>query len=98
MKTWSLILAGIVVAVMVTALVRAAPQAAPAKGSDKLVRVKIEAARKTYEVVLKNHKEALVPFAELAYRWSRRWLEAELELSDRKPDRAAAYTAHRDRM
>src|SRR5947208_3396026 len=98
MKTRALVCAGIALALLVTAMLRAAPQPAPAKASEKLLKAKIDAARKTYEVVLKNHKEALIPFAELAYRWSRRWLEAELELLDRKPERTVAYTAHRDRM
>jgi site-specific recombinase XerD len=75
-------------------LLRAAPAAAPSK----LAKAKVDAARRTYEVVWKNNKEGLAPFAELAYRWSRRWLEAELELSDKKTDQLAAYQAHRERM
>src|SRR5438876_12011762 len=98
MKTGSVVGVGIVLGLVVATLLRAAPEAAPAKVPERLAKAKVEAARKTFEVVWKNNKEALVPFAELAYRWSRRWLEAELELSDQKADQAAAYRAHWNRM
>src|SRR5205807_1229122 len=58
----------------------------------------VEAAHKTFDVVWKNNREGLVPFAEVVYRWSKRWLKAELELSDKKADQAAAYQAHLERM
>jgi hypothetical protein len=79
------------------------PQAAadppPADSTrERLARTKLEAARRTYEVVWTNNREALVPFVEVAYRWSRRWLEAELDLSGMKEDREKAYLAHRERM
>jgi len=88
--------------VLLVSLLRAAPQAPaqvpPAKVPPKLAQAKVEAARKTYEVVWKNNREGFIPFVELVYRWSRRWLEAELELSDKKADQMAAYQAHSDRM
>ncbi len=98
MKTPLLVGAVIFLGLMVTTVLWAAPEGAPAKVPEKLAKAKVEAARKTYEVFWKNNKEGLVPFVELIYRWSRRWLEAELELSDKKEDRAAAYRAHWDRM
>jgi hypothetical protein len=82
----------------VTALPQVAPPAGPANVPQKRAQAKVDAARKTYEVLWTNNKEGLVPFVELAYRWSRRWLEAELERSDKKTDKIAAYQAHRDRM
>jgi hypothetical protein len=97
MKTSRVLLVGIVLAVLVT-LLRAAPEAPPAKVPQKLLQAKVDAARRTYEVIWKNNTEAFAPFVELAYRWSRRWLEAELELSDKRPDQTAAYRAHLDRM
>lgn len=93
MKT-SLLSTGLVLALVVTALLRAAPEAAPTKRA----KAKADAARRTYEVVWKNCKEGFIPVAELVYRWSRRWLEADLDLSDKKADRVAAYRAHRQRM
>jgi site-specific recombinase XerD len=97
MKMRSLACAGIVFGMAVT-LLRAAPGAAPAKVPPELAKAKVAAARKTYEVIWKNNREGLVPFAELAYRWSKRWLEAEVDLRDKKDEQVAAYQAHKDRM
>jgi hypothetical protein len=97
MKTPRGLLIGIVLMALAT-LLRAAPEAAPAKVPQKLLQAKVDAARKTYEVVWQNNKEAFVPFVELAYRWSRRWLEAAVDLSGKKEDQKAAYQAHLDRM
>jgi hypothetical protein len=94
MKVLSFVVAGIGLGLLLATLLRAAPPAAPSK----FAQAKVAAARKTFEVVWKNNREGLVPFAELAYRWSKRWLEAELEIRDQKADRLAAYQAHRDRL
>jgi hypothetical protein len=93
----SMVFGGVVVGLAMAALLRAAP-GAPVKISPRRVKAKIDAARRTYEVVWKNNKEGLVPFGELAYRWSRRWLEAEVEFTPDKAKQLAAYTAHRDRL
>jgi hypothetical protein len=65
---------------------------------EKLARAKRDAARKTYEVIWQNNREGYIPVAEVAYRWSRRWLKAEIELSPKKPDQITAYQAHLERM
>ena len=70
----------------------------PAPVTEKLSRAKRDAARATYEVIWRNNREGFVPFAEVAYRWSKRWLKAELELSPKKPDQISAYQAHLERM
>src|SRR5713226_8341370 len=98
MKTSGFVFAVILLGLGAAALLRAAPQAAPAKLPEELLKAKVDAAHRTYEVVWKNNKEALIPFVELAYRWSRRWLEAEAELRGRKADRPALCQAHPDRM
>ncbi|HLJ93048.1 MAG TPA: hypothetical protein VKU02_07635 [Gemmataceae bacterium] len=92
------VICAVIVCGLVVTLLQATPEATPAKVPQELVKAKIAAARKTYEVVWKNNREGLVPFAELAYRWSKRWLEAELELTDQKANRVAIYQAHKDRM
>jgi hypothetical protein len=97
MKLRSIIFGGALFGLAAVTLLRAAPGAAP-KVPPQLTKAKVDAARRTYEVIWKNNKEGLVPFAELAYRWSRRWLEAEVERSEDKANQLAAYTAHRDRM
>jgi hypothetical protein len=98
MRTRIGIAVGIVLGLIVATLVRAAPQAAPPKVSEKLLRGRVAAARQTFESVWRNNKEGLVPYAEVAYRWSKRWLRAELELSAQKADQVAAYQGHKDRM
>jgi hypothetical protein len=98
MKRYGLAVGGIGLVIVAATWLRAAPPEAPAKPLDALLRAKVDAARRTYEVVWQNNREGIIPFAELAYRWSRRWLEAELELSDKKADHVAAWQAHRDRM
>jgi hypothetical protein len=70
----------------------------PTPTQEKLATAKRDAARRTYEVIWKNNREGYIPVAEVAYRWSRRWLKAELELSPKKPDQIAAYQAHVERM
>jgi hypothetical protein len=84
---------------IVGTLLRAAPQPPQAaKASEKLIRAKIDAARRTYEVFWKDYKEGLIPVVEVVYRWSRRLLEAELELSDKKADQVAAHQAYTRRI
>jgi hypothetical protein len=98
MRPHGVLAAGVGLGLVAAALLRAAQPAPPARVPERLIRAKIEHARKTYELVWLNNKEALVPFAEVGYRWSRRWLEAELERGAPKAEQAAAYQAHWDRM
>jgi hypothetical protein len=98
MKKTQVVLAGSVLGLVVVALLRAAPEPVPPKVSPELLKARITAARTTYEVVWKNNKEALVLAVELVYRWSRRWLEAELELAGKLADQLRAYEAHSSRM
>jgi hypothetical protein len=39
-----------------------------------------------------------VPAVEFPYRWSRRWLEAEREMTDGKAEQVAACKGHLERM
>jgi hypothetical protein len=69
--------------------------------SNKLTRLrkaKVEAARQTYQVAWQNYKDGLVPPVEVPYRWSRRWLEAERELTDGKAEQITACKSHLERM
>jgi hypothetical protein len=56
-----------------------------------------DAARATYEAMWANYREGRVP-EELPYRWSRRWLEAERQLSKPPADQVAAFRGHWERM
>lgn len=63
-------------------------------------KARMEAARKTYQLRWDKWKVA-EPGSndpEGLYRWSRRWLEAQLETIDNKADKLAAYSAHVERM
>ncbi len=89
---------GVAVTAMVLTLATTPPLRAADEATAKQFRAKAEAARKTYEVFWKDYKEGLVPFTEVPYRWSRRWMKAELELLDAKADRMPTYQAHLERM
>ena len=56
-----------------------------------------DAARKTYETTWANYRDGRAP-ADLLYRWSKRWLRAEKQISDRPADQIAACKAHLERM
>lgn len=74
------------------------PAAADTKALDN-AKARMEAARKTYELKWKKWKAAEgINDPEDLYRWSRRWLEAQLDTSDKKTDQVAAYSAHVERM
>jgi hypothetical protein len=75
-----------------------ADQAPASNKLSRLRKAKVEAARETYQVIWKNYKDGLVPAVEFPYRWSRRWLEAEREMSDGKADQVAACKSHLERM
>jgi hypothetical protein len=63
-------------------------------------KARLEAARKVYEGYLDRYKrgEPQPLNAELLYRWSRRWLEAQQELATKKEGKVAAAEAHLTRM
>jgi hypothetical protein len=69
----------------------------PAPAPSPLAKQRRDAARKTYETVWANYRDGRVP-GEMVYRWSRRWLRAEHEVSDKPADRIAACEAHLARM
>jgi hypothetical protein len=67
----------------------------PAQAPDKLALAKLDAARTTFKSVWasQNYREVEVP-----YRWSRRWLEAQCQLCDKKEDKVTAHQQHLERM
>lgn len=76
--------------------------APPAQDADAdklaaLVKIKRDAARKTFETTWQNYREGRRG-AESLYWWSRRWLESEQQLSDKKSDQLAAAQKHLERM
>jgi hypothetical protein len=76
-------------------------QGTPSDTQAKLKQTMVETARKTYEGAMSRLKFGLpnnAPGFEDFYRWSRRWLEAQVDLASTKDARVAAYQEHVDRM
>jgi hypothetical protein len=65
------------------------------KEKTKLLQAQVDATRQTLEI-LWNDKE--FRNVDTAYQWSRRWLEAERLLKDKKQDHITAAQAHLERM
>jgi hypothetical protein len=63
-------------------------------------KARLEAARKVYEGTFERRKidSNVVIDPERLYHWSRRWFEAEKELSANKQDHVAAAQRHLERM
>jgi hypothetical protein len=77
-------------------LVSAPAPAAPAVPKE-LLQERLEAARQTYKQTWQRLKGGDAHPTDLP-AWSRRWLDAELALCEKKADRIAAHQAHLDRM
>jgi hypothetical protein len=77
---------------------RADPDNDQTKVLARLAKDRVEAARKTYEVLWSNYREGRRVSDDALYRWSLRWLEAERQMSKQQPDQTAALLAHRNRM
>ncbi len=63
-----------------------------------LKKALVETAQKTYEQNLALMKGLQGVSAEELYSWSRRWLDAEVDLAGNKEERVAAHQRHLDRM
>jgi len=62
------------------------------------VKARLDLAKKLYQRVLELEAQGSITPPAPVYEWSKRWLEAELDLSVNKTDQVAAYAAHLDRM
>jgi hypothetical protein len=74
------------------------------KEFDAFRKAKLDAARKTYELILKQkygltntNSKGQIDIDHVV-RWSRNWLDAERDLSARKEDHLVAHQAHLKRM
>lgn len=71
-------------------------------GADKdeagLKKALVEAAKSTYQEDLARLKNLQASSPEDLYVWSRRWLDAEVDLAGNKEERVAAHQRHLDRM
>ncbi len=89
---------GLLVCAAAMALVSAAPAPAPPKAPRELLEKRRDAARKVFNEKLQRIRMGLeTPGAEPC-EWSKRWLEAEMALNDKKADRIAALTDHLKRV
>jgi hypothetical protein len=71
------------------------PGRSPSDKPAKLALAKLEAARQTFEGYWQDKYWRDV---EIPYRWSRRWLEAQRQLSAKQEDQITACQQHLDRM
>jgi hypothetical protein len=93
---------GIVLAALVSRFTLAWADQDPPGTNAKSATALLEAAKEVFQGY-KKQMEAGQPFkvsdnSEFLYRWSRRWLEAELAVDKAKNKQLAAYVAHLDRM
>jgi hypothetical protein len=63
----------------------------------RLAAARLEAARTAYEGHWARYEVGRGP-EDVVHLWSRRWLQAQLDLSDRKADRDAALTSYQQRL
>ena len=78
-----------------------ADEKSPAVADADSAKAMVEAAKIAYEGYFERRQvdvSATTINPEYAYRWSRRWLESERALDSAKEKRAAAATAHLERM
>jgi hypothetical protein len=76
-------------------------EAVAAGGKDEegaLKKALVEEARKVYQMDLDRLRNLQGASAEDLYRWSRRWLEAQLDLAAKGPERLTALREHLARM
>ena len=66
-------------------------------GDADLAKAKVQVAGKTYEAAVQALRAGKAD-AERVYLWSRRWMEAQGELSEKKADQVAARETHLQRM
>src|SRR5262245_6097653 len=65
-----------------------------------LAEARVKAAKRGYDALFEPAKNGsgVWPSPEVVYLWSRRWLEAELDVADKPTSQRTAYREHRDRM
>jgi hypothetical protein len=65
------------------------------KEKTRLLQAQLDAARKTFETLWTDKEFRNV---DTAYLWSRRWLDVQRLLNDKKQDQTAAAEGHLERM
>jgi hypothetical protein len=63
-----------------------------------LAEARLEAARRAYKEAMDLYREGRTRDVDRVYLWSKRWLEAQRALSNKKADQRAALDAHFKRM
>jgi hypothetical protein len=97
----SLFVPGLILSLMLTdqALAPSAPPEKPEKKSPpwELARAKVEAAGKACRAIAHEYLEGKAT-AEQVHQWSRRWLGAARDASNKKSSQIEALEAHLERM
>ena len=81
----------------------ASPARAEEKSAVDNAKARVAVARKIYQGLVENLKQKESPEPQLLdlekfYLWSRRWMNAQREIAEKKEDRIAAVEAHLGRM
>jgi hypothetical protein len=87
MVTWKLGLCGVVLGLCVAAGALTSLARPDSKEDQTNARARVEAARNVYQSILEAHRQFpnSEPFdPEKRYRWSRRWMEAQRDVSAKK--------------
>jgi hypothetical protein len=75
-----------------------APSAPPeTKPPWKLAEAKVEAAKKTCELLAQDYAEGRASHEQFQL-WSKRWMDAQKQVTTKRSDQLAAVEAHVDRM
>jgi hypothetical protein len=98
MTGWKIALAVLGLGLVPLGLPRAEQDHEQANTLERLAKQRVEAARKTYEVLWSNYRDGFRVSNDTLYRWSKRWLAAERDRSKKPADQTAALLAHRNRM
>jgi hypothetical protein len=72
-----------------------------ARGGDDLSELKkkrLEAAKRTYEITFNRYRNAERADVEPLVKWSRHWLDSQLDMCETAREKVAAYQAHFERM
>ena len=63
----------------------------------ELAKEKLEAAQRATQLLAREYQDGKVTLEQFE-RWSRRWMDAQRDVSSKKADQLAAYEGHLDRM
>jgi hypothetical protein len=95
-QTWLLPATAVALVLLGSALAPSAPPE-PKQPPWKLAEAKLDAARKTCELIAQDYAEGRASHEQFQL-WSRRWMDAQKQVTPKRSEQLAAVEAHVDRM